>query len=111
MPGRFGGRPGYWTRRTKPAEVAEADTETSAGHVEIADTSEIDDLFAALDFGDEEAEAPEPPIVSTVAAPSTSTPASVAHLLTAGVQAAYGLPRSPVFDLTPRPYQEEAIDA
>jgi superfamily II DNA or RNA helicase len=105
MPGRFG-RPGSWARRAKPVEPSV--TEPEATDVDTSAASEIDDLFAALDFGDEEVEAAEPVIVPAAA---LTAPASVAHLLTSGIQAAYGLPRPPVFDLTPRPYQEEAIDA
>jgi superfamily II DNA or RNA helicase len=111
MPGRFGGRPGYWARRSKPPDSSAADTEADVGEVETSDANEIDDLFAALDFEGEEAEAPETFVTPAAEIPPTPAPASVVHLLTSGVQAGYGLPRSPTFELTPRPYQEEAIDA
>ncbi|HKG25921.1 MAG TPA: DEAD/DEAH box helicase [Thermomicrobiales bacterium] len=111
MAGRFGGRPGYYPRRAKAPEAVVGETDDRLGDVEATDASEIDDLFAALDFGDEEAEAPEPLTVLPTAATQALAPASVAHLLTPGVQSAYGLARQPTFDLTPRPYQEEAIDA
>ncbi|MEA2513717.1 MAG: hypothetical protein QOJ59_3204 [Thermomicrobiales bacterium] len=111
MAGRFGGRPGYLARRPKAADVPAGETDPVAADVEGSDVSEIDDLFAALDIGDDEAEAPEPLVVLPPTAAPAPAPASVAHLLTSGVQAAYGLARQPTFDLSPRPYQEEAIDA
>jgi len=62
---------------------------------------ETDDLFAVL-AADEEAGDGEP---AGVAADADEP------LVSPGVRAAYGLARAPRFDLTPRPYQEEAIAA
>jgi hypothetical protein len=111
MAGRFGGRPGYFARRTRSAETVNGESDDRPADVGSTETSEIDDLFAALDFGEEETEAPEPLIVQPAAETPAPEPASVSHLLTEGVLASYGLSRPPTFDLTPRPYQEEAISS
>ncbi len=111
MAGRFGGRPGYFARRSNSTKAVNGESDDRLGDVESPEAGEIDDLFAALDFGEEEAEAPEPLTVLPAASSPAPEPASVAHLLTSGVQASHGLSRLPTFDLTPRPYQEEAIAA
>ncbi len=101
---RFGRRPGAgFARRSSNAPETTADEP-----IDEVEAPEGEDLFGAL-ASLEDAE------VDAEADGERSSPAAadetVSDLATPGVRAAYGLSRAPSFDLTPRPYQEEAIAA
>jgi superfamily II DNA or RNA helicase len=63
-----------------------------------------DDLFAALDQAADESD-------DDGELAAVSTPAASPDLVTPALRASHGLARAARFDLTPRPYQEEALAA
>lgn len=110
MARRFYGRSGFSPRRAvTPDGPADSDDVTPS------DTDEFDDLFGALAFDSPETDevegAPAPLVLPVSSGAPTGETASVAHLLTPEVTASFALAQPPVFDLTPRLYQEDAIAA
>ncbi len=67
-----------------------------------------DDLFAALDEFDDE---PETQAQPSPDAPVDAPPIAAAPLPTPEERAPYALPAAPQLELTPRPYQQSAVDA
>ncbi len=70
---------------------------------------EGDDLFAALAAGEEPETDPRTDGQETTPGGMPAAGDDATRLVNPGVRAAFGLTRAPAFDLTPRPYQEEAI--
>ena len=106
--GRLGRRPGFVAARRAPA--AEAGANAPAETVgDAAEEVEGDDLFAVLEVAGEDTEGL--PDGETDDPTAAIQPDASPALLTPGIRAAYGLARAPRFDLTPRPYQEEAVAA
>ena len=94
----FRGRSTKRASATVDAGGDSAPIEDSEATAEMA----FDDLFAALE--------PEPDAADAYAETTVETD-TVAGLVTPGVRAGFGLARAPRFDLTPRPYQDEAVAA
>lgn len=93
--GRPNGRP-PWLGRGPAADTAPETPELVEEHGEEVD--ELVDLFTVLDATPDEDDS-EPVVEGPVT------------LVTPELQSIYGLERPPVFDLAPRPYQEESIAA
>ena len=98
--------PAYFRNRRRRTTVSAADSAAGTNATafeadeELAD-AEPEDLFAALGAPGDEADAS-----GEDGAPSDDDP-----LVTRELRERFGLPRSPRFELTPRPYQDEAIAA
>ena len=103
------GRPGFWARRSS-GRVAPAEASDNPD-VEVAESDELDDLFAALAIESDGEEPVDIPVTPSASLEVASEAVSLDDLVTADLRESHGLSRPPTFNLTPRPYQEEAIAA
>jgi superfamily II DNA or RNA helicase len=101
--GRPNGRP-PWLRRRDPGPETPNQEDQTLTDGPVDEVEELVDLFAALA---DSAEGEESDSDATAAASADVVDA----LVTPELDAKFGLERSPVIDLTPRPYQEESIAA
>jgi superfamily II DNA or RNA helicase len=97
------GRP-PWLRRRDPGAATPVGDDQPLNDGPVDEIDEVVDLFAALetDLDDQETDS---------AATSITSEDDFAAFVTPELQSAYGLEIAPVFDLIPRPYQEESIAA
>jgi superfamily II DNA or RNA helicase len=106
-----GSRPNYWARRAGGRVAFGSASDEAEIDVDVADSDELDDLFAALAIEGEGDESGELRVVAVPDSPPPCASVSVAGLVTAELRAERGLVREPSFVLAPRPYQEEAVGA
>jgi len=104
---RFGRRPAAATRAGGATTGEPEETLEDGG-----EAPEGDDLFGVLAASLEETDGEsDSALVGAGLPPPREAAAATPELVTPGVRAAYGLGRAPRFDLTPRPYQDEAVAA